>query len=130
MLVGTGCAVSLFGAPEPPAIPPPPSSAAEAPVVAGPRDVPADVPPPAAARDARIQRWAVQVASIQDREAAHQAEIGLAERGFPAYVLTHPSAEGTWYRVRVGPFGDRGSADAIAATLEHFGHSVWIVAED
>lgn len=109
-----------------------PAEPEASPVVAEPVDAPAeaqvrrDVPPPP---PTEADAWGVQVVSLEDRSRAHEAQVGLAERGFPAYVLTSPSPEGTWYRVRVGPFGDRASAEAIAATLDSLGYSTWIVAD-
>jgi len=71
----------------------------------------------------------VQVSSIVNERAARQAAQGLADRGFPSYVMTTPASGKTYYQIRVGPFGDRDSADAIAATLKNLGYSTWIVTE-
>jgi cell division protein FtsN len=51
-------------------------------------------------------------------EQAEQLRSHLAQKGYPAWVQTSVlSGKGTWYRVRVGHFPDRTSADQIAQRL-------------
>lgn len=74
-------------------------------------------------------KFSVQVSSTVNERAARDAAQGLADRSFPSYVRTAPASGKTYFQVRVGPFGDRDSADAIAGTLQSLGYSTWIVQE-
>ena len=74
--------------------------------------------PPAAAtaKPAPAQaggNWFVQVAAFRSRENADRQVRQLAAKGYPAAVSTG----GGMFRVRVGPYGQRGDADRTAARL-------------
>lgn len=57
--------------------------------------------------------WLVQVAAFRSRENADRQVRQLAAKGYPASVSTG----GGLFRVRVGPYGQRGDADRTAARL-------------
>lgn len=61
--------------------------------------------------------WVVQVASLGAAETAAQLEQKLRGAGFAAFVEKAEVRGKTYYRVRVGPKGDRASAERTAATL-------------
>jgi cell division septation protein DedD len=86
---------------------------------------PADPPPAQAATPTPATRaettdgWVVQVAALRDRNAANAVVRKLSAKGYRAF-LVHPAA-GTpapSYRVRVGPFPDRGEAEQVSRRLE------------
>lgn len=57
-------------------------------------------------------RYAVQLASFPDIQAAREMEQGLKARTYPAYVEEADLADkGTWYRVKVGKFTTREEAN-------------------
>jgi cell division protein FtsN len=62
--------------------------------------------------------YSVQVGSFRAREEAEQLRQRLTQKGYPIWV--QPSivtGQGIWYRVRVGHFPDRASADRAAQRL-------------
>jgi cell division protein FtsN len=62
--------------------------------------------------------YSVQVGSFRAREEAEQLRQRLTQKGYPVWV--QPSivtGQGIWYRVRVGHFPDRASADRAAQRL-------------
>ena len=61
--------------------------------------------------------YTVQVAALSDSDAAIDLSVALVRDGFPAYVVRAEGAAGSVFRVRVGAFGDRGSADRYATTM-------------
>jgi cell division protein FtsN len=102
------------GAPQPvaalsPSGPPP----VEAKVAAAP------VPPPAPPRPATSGKggWVVQVGSTQDRIEADRIAARFATRGARVVVADVPG-KGRWYRVRLGSFDTRESADRYLRDLE------------
>jgi cell division septation protein DedD len=63
--------------------------------------------------------WVVQVAALRDRGAAVSIVQRLTRKGFKAF-LVEPTrgAPAPGYRVRVGPFQDRGQAEQASRRLE------------
>jgi cell division septation protein DedD len=62
--------------------------------------------------------YSVQVGSFRAREEAEQLRHRLTQKGYPVWV--QPSivtGQGIWYRVRVGHFPDRATADRAAQRL-------------
>jgi len=58
---------------------------------------------------------AVQVGAFAERRSADLLIARLGSEGFPAYAV---AAEGGAWRVRVGPYRDRGGAERAAARLK------------
>lgn len=61
--------------------------------------------------------WVVQVASLGASEAAAELQQKLRGAGYSSFVEKAEVRGKTYYRVRVGPNGDRASAERTAATL-------------
>jgi len=59
----------------------------------------------------------VQVMATRDEEEAKRLVDRLARRGYPAAVLSENAGGAALYRVRVGSYKERVSADAMAAKL-------------
>lgn len=83
-----------------------------------PRTAPAPAP---AASTAPVSgaSWVVQVAALRDRAAAVSIVQRLTRKGYPAFIV-EPSrgAPAPGFRVRVGPFQDRGQAEQASRRLE------------
>lgn len=62
--------------------------------------------------------YTVQVAALSDADAALATSGELLRSGFPSYVVGAEGPSGSVYRVRVGAFADRATADRYAAALE------------
>jgi len=56
----------------------------------------------------------IQVFSTADREQADRVRGGLVDAGFTAYLSPIAKGGQTMYRVRIGPFASRSSAEAVA----------------
>jgi DedD protein len=72
--------------------------------------------------------WAVQLGSFASRANADKLSRQLKARGFAMYVLPGGSGSSVRYRVRVGPFADRGAATQAASKLKALGHVGSLVA--
>lgn len=57
--------------------------------------------------------WVVQVASFTDSARAEALSGRLGEHGFDSFVQRAELPNGTMYRVRIGPFAERGDAEAL-----------------
>lgn len=64
--------------------------------------------------------WTVQVTALPSGDDAQTVADGLKARGYPAFVVAPPlgAAPGAVYRVRVGPYADRGEADRVRDRLD------------
>jgi len=66
--------------------------------------------------------FVVQLAAFADAKAASALASKLKNAGFPAYIETLKTPQGTVRRVRVGPYPAREVADAEAAKLKAAGY--------
>jgi cell division septation protein DedD len=99
----------------------PPTAVKEPPAVKSPSaSSPPVKPPPAAPPPAAAGELTIQVASLKDPGDAARLVQTLQARGFAAYRVTGQiTGKGTWYRVRVGAFKDRGTAQAVLERLKN-----------
>jgi DedD protein len=67
--------------------------------------------------------WTVQLGSFASRANAERLVLDLKAKGFAAFSTESGSGGRKLYRVRVGPVGDRASAEALGAKLRAAGHS-------
>jgi DedD protein len=72
--------------------------------------------------------WSVQLGSFASRANADNLTRQVKAQGFSVFVLPGGSGASARYRVRVGPLGDRQSAERIAAKLKSLGHVGSLVA--
>lgn len=109
-----------------------PVASAGVPPAAAPRAVPAQrtlpapvqpAPVAAVAADRQSLVW-VQVSASQNERLARDLATELAHAGYPARVASPASPAESW-RVLVGPFANRTSADSVARGL---GRPYWITA--
>jgi DedD protein len=66
--------------------------------------------------------WTVQLGSFASRANAERLVRDLKARGYAAFLTESASGGRKLYRVRVGPAGDRASAQTLAAQLRSAGH--------
>ena len=59
------------------------------------------------------RQWAVQLGSFRSKSGAERLAREWEERGQQALVMPVKSGSGTLYRVRLGPFAERGAAEAV-----------------
>jgi DedD protein len=62
--------------------------------------------------------WIIQAGSFREETNAVVLRDKLREAGFDAYAERTVGDNGTWWRVRVGPVGDRGGAERLKRRLE------------
>ena len=63
--------------------------------------------------------FVVQVTALRGGDEAREVAAGLVEKGYPAFVVDPvPGAPVAVYRVRVGPYADRGEAETARHRLE------------
>jgi cell division septation protein DedD len=75
--------------------------------------------PPAPRSASSKGRYTIQVSAYTDRRQADEEVRSMKKRGYAAFVLaTELPNKGTWYRVRVGSFSSRESAEKLAAELK------------
>ena len=102
--------------PKPVSKPPPPKPADE-------KNVAKPAPPPTPAADEPDKdaepRFTVQVSSIKDANAAAQMVLRLKRKGYPAFMKpVRVQGVGVTYRVMVGDFKTRSSADYLNKRLK------------
>ncbi len=90
-------------------------SSANAPQVSKPKRASAAV----SASAAEALFYSVQVGSFRRVEQAYRLQDQLIKKGYQARIgLSIVEGKGAWYRVRVGRYADRGSADKTAQRLQ------------
>jgi DedD protein len=72
--------------------------------------------------------WSVQLGSFASRTNADNLTRQVKGLGFSVFVLPGGSGNSVRYRVRVGPFSDRESAERMAGKLKSLGHVGSLVA--
>lgn len=74
-------------------------------------------------------RYTIQVASLKDPKAADVIVKQLKIRGYPAYrVKTDIKDKGTWYRVRIGAYQTRKTAEPVVKKLRNENQKPIIIA--
>jgi len=76
-------------------------------------------PQPAAAAPAPEGKWVIQAGSYGSEANAAKVAHTLVQHGYHASVSRFSKAGHTYYRVRVGPYADRSSADKAAPGVGH-----------
>ncbi len=66
---------------------------------------------------ASVRGWTVQASATNDQVQAVILARKLRSRGYDAYTVQGPIGGVTWFRVRVGRFRDRPSAEAVEGRL-------------
>jgi cell division septation protein DedD len=79
------------------------------------------IPPPSTQPSA--EGWVVQIGTFSDRGNAERLTHELTARGFSAFVSPVSRTGKTFYRVRVGPAGERAAAEDLARKLAIAGHA-------
>src|SRR3990170_2873669 len=84
----------------------------------------ASTPPPArkeqvSATDPVVKtRYSLQIASYPEREMADEEVKKMKKRGYAAFIVeSEVPDKGTWYRVRLGSFSNKASADKLMNEL-------------
>jgi cell division septation protein DedD len=101
-----------------------------------PKEAPPAVAKPAAKAKpeaaAPARGWVVQVTSLKDQNMALKLMRSLKSGGFNAYVLRSQVRNlGIRFRVRVGPYGTRQSADVAALRIKtRFKHVALVMQEE
>lgn len=73
---------------------------------------------PESAAAAEEQEWAIQVASLRDRNLASEQAGILSARGLPVFIETAELGDqGTWYRVLAGTYATKAEAERVLAKL-------------
>ncbi|MGB9428481.1 MAG: SPOR domain-containing protein [Gammaproteobacteria bacterium] len=79
-----------------------------------PAVAPASAPTP---RTMTAGKWIVQAGSYGSEANARSVEHKLAAHGFHAYISRYHKSGRTYYRVRVGPYGERAAAERIVTEV-------------
>ncbi len=75
--------------------------------------------PPVSAAKSTEKFYSIQVGSFRKVEQAYRLQDELLKKGYQAHIgFSIVEGKGAWYRVRVGRFADRGSADKTAQRLQ------------
>jgi len=75
----------------------------------------------AAAAEAQAGRWVVQIGAFAEDRTVRDARAKADKAGLATYTQVITAQAGKRTRVRVGPFGDRSEADAVADKLKQAG---------
>ncbi|HVA55360.1 MAG TPA: SPOR domain-containing protein [Gammaproteobacteria bacterium] len=84
-------------------------------IMAAPIDEPAKQPnlEHAASVATKSGGWVVQAGSYSNESNAHRVQNKLTKQGYHAYISRFHKGSRTYYRVRVGPYTDRVSAEHV-----------------
>jgi len=64
-------------------------------------------------------RYTIQIGSYPDRNMAEEEMRSIKKRGYAAFLVASAIPDkGTWYRVRIGSFSNKQSAEKLAAELK------------
>ena len=123
--------------PEPGPTPAPAATTAAKPAQSAPPSVetapdaaPRSEPKPPPALGAPSGGWAVQVGAFGSADTARKLVQDLAGAGYRAFVSPVNRGGKTLYRVRVGPAGDRASAEQLVPRLKARGLPTTVVQND
>lgn len=76
-------------------------------------------------------RFTLQVASMRDHQKALHLSERLSKKGFPSYVIPAEIPEkGTYYRVRIGHYVTKKSAEEVLEQLKQKGEKEAIIAKE
>ena len=73
-------------------------------------------------------RFVVQFGSFSDAARAHEARVKVERAGFKTYAQVAQGPDGKRFRVRVGPFAQRGEAEKAAEKIKKLDLAVSILA--
>jgi len=74
--------------------------------------------------------FVIQVISSRDQAKAREILSSLQDGGYPASLSILERPNGTWYRVRVGPYSDRSTTDKVADDVRRkYRLDTWITSE-
>jgi DedD protein len=114
--------------PAKPATPSPTVTAKSSPAPATGSSAPAET---AQATEQRRSGFSVQVAAVQARDEADRIVTRFVTRGYSAYIARGEGTAANYYRVRIGAFADRKTAEDVARQLEGSeGIKPWIAKEE
>jgi DedD protein len=72
--------------------------------------------------------WVIQAGSYSNEVNARSVQSKLVKQGFHAYISRFHKGSHTYYRVRVGPYADRASAERAVSGVAHaFGGKAVVV---
>jgi len=74
-------------------------------------------------------RFAIQIAAVDELARAQKLVESLRTQGFPAYTYSVQSGNQRLFRVRVGPFGSRGQAETVLPGLLERGYKGSFITE-
>lgn len=98
---------------------------------ATPSPAPTAVPTPTATATPATTEYFVQVLASNRRATVDAASTSLEELGFPSEyqrLITAEDGAAALYKLRIGPFPDRGSADRVAQRMSAAGFpDAWVV---
>ncbi len=92
-------------------------SSTPAPRAAEPPAARPEAPAPGAPSAGRPGGWIVQITALQDRNACAAIAQRLASKGYPAFILDPAPGAPKIFRVQVGGYPDRGTAEQAARRL-------------
>lgn len=100
-----------------------PKPDAKAPPKAEPKATPETTPPPPAPNGAAKDGFSVQLAAFSDDKGANALANRLKRGGYPAYTEPLKTSRGTLWRVRVGPYPTRDTANGVRDKLKTEGQN-------